>query len=173
VSIGSLGIAILLWDSGFGRLAAFNNGIEAASLDHLEQDVLFGFAVILLQVGALALIMTDRWIWLGAITLGGLGILTLPGSQPWFPSGAAFENFWAIAGHLSIFFIFIFATILSGSIRRGMKMRETTSGMPELSWRRMVLADEDGLRHDLQARQSTQGIIDRFYNHLHGNAANG
>ncbi|HZH52859.1 MAG TPA: hypothetical protein VEZ16_13370 [Microvirga sp.] len=166
-----LGVSALLWDSGFGKLAAFNDEFELSGASS-EEEILFGIAVVALQIGALVLILSDRWMWLGAIALIGLGVLTFPGAQPWHASEAAFVSTWAIAKHLSVFAVFILVAGMS-SIRSDAKREQQAGRLPELSWRQMVLAEEVGSRYGRPRPENPGNIFDKFYSSLPGNTANG
>ncbi|MFC4173080.1 hypothetical protein ACFOYU_13580 [Microvirga sp. GCM10011540] len=171
--IGFAVMAALFWDSGFGRLAAFNIEVETGGADSLGQEVLFGFVVIIVQMGGLALIMTDRWNWLGAVAFAGLALLSIPGSQPWASHEAIAGDLWAVARHLAIFMVLIMMIVLSPAIRKESRIHELAQPMPELSWRQMVLVEEGGSLFRNRLAQGSQKFFDRFYDNLHSNALKG
>jgi hypothetical protein len=159
-------MTVVLWDSGFGKLAAFDNNFEATTTAFWEEEALFVFATIVVQVIGLGLMLTDRWMWLGTIALAGLAVLTVPGSKTWISMDEGAWNVWAAAEHLSAFAIFILAVILSSLIRNGMKLPDQLVQMPELSWRQMVLAEEFGSHSGRHVRRHSQRVFDRFYANL-------
>lgn len=170
VLIAYLSVSALLWDSGFGRLAAFNDAFDLAGAGSSEAEDLFGIAVIALQSGALVLILSDRWMWLGAVALAGLGVLTFPGTQPLPASDLAVVSSWAIAKHLSVFVGFVLVVGLA-SVRHGARSDEEAASLPELSWRQAVLIGEGGSRHERSRSQHSRNAFGR--SNLTGNAANG
>lgn len=159
-ALSCVGLTILLWDSGFGRLAAFDNDFAATAAAFLEQEALFVLAIIVVQMTGLVLMMTDRWMWLGTIALAGLALLTVPGTRPWLFLDENGGNLWAAVEYLSVFAVFLLAPILSALVRTGMNTPEHSFQRPELSWRQMVLAQEVGSRSGRRARRHLPRIFD-------------
>jgi len=74
------------WASGLAKLIDFQAG--AAEMAHfgLEPAAAFNIAVIITQIGGSALIIMNRWTWLGAGALAVFTLLTIPIAH----------NFWAM-----------------------------------------------------------------------------
>jgi transmembrane protein len=76
------------WGSGLAKLIDFQGGMAEMAMFGLNPPALFNIATIVVQLGGSALVIFNRWTWLGAGALGvftGLTILLV-------------HRFWALEG---------------------------------------------------------------------------
>ncbi|WJH39445.1 DoxX family protein [Aliirhizobium terrae] len=66
------------WGSGLSKLIDFQGGVAEMAHFGLEPAVAFNIATIITQLGGSALIILNRWTWLGAGALGVFTALTIP-----------------------------------------------------------------------------------------------
>ena len=71
-------LTFMFWMSGLAKLFDFPGGVAEMSHFGLEPAVLFNVATIVLQLGGSALIILNRWTWLGAGALAVFTVLTIP-----------------------------------------------------------------------------------------------
>ncbi|MBA4784513.1 MAG: DoxX family protein [Rhizobiales bacterium] len=74
------------WASGLAKLIDFQAGMAEMAHFGLEPAAAFNIAVIITQIGGSALIIMNRWTWLGAGALAVFTLLTIPIAH----------NFWAM-----------------------------------------------------------------------------
>jgi uncharacterized membrane protein YphA (DoxX/SURF4 family) len=74
---------------GFTKLFDFDGAIAEQEHFGLYPGWLWASVVIIVELVGSALVVADRWVWLGA---GGLGVLTAVAM-------VTANNFWALAGH--------------------------------------------------------------------------
>jgi len=74
---------------GFAKLLDFGGAIAEQEHFGLRPGWLWAALAIAVEIGGSALVITGRWVWLGA---GGLGVLTAVAML-------AANNFWALSGH--------------------------------------------------------------------------
>ncbi len=74
------------WASGLAKLIGFQAGMAEMAHFGLEPAAAFNIAVIITQIGGSALIIMNRWTWLGAGALAVFTLLTIPIAH----------NFWAM-----------------------------------------------------------------------------
>ncbi|EFH11931.1 DoxX family protein [Teichococcus cervicalis] len=80
------------WGSGLAKLIDFQGGTAEMAQFGLQPAALVNAAVILTQLGGAALIILNRWTWLGAGALGVFTALTIP----------LVHHFWALEGERAI-----------------------------------------------------------------------
>ncbi len=68
----------MFWASGLAKLIDFNGGVAEMAHFGLEPAAVFNIAVIVTQLGGSALIIANRWTWLGAGALAVFTALTIP-----------------------------------------------------------------------------------------------
>lgn len=146
VVLSCVGLTVLLWNSGFGRLAAFDNDFETTTASFAQTETLLIFAIIVVELTGLVLMLSDRWIWLGTVALAGLALLTLPGSRPWVPLEESGGSLWASVEYLSAYAIFLLAPVLSSLVRGSSAMPDPSAGAADHSWRQMVTVEGAGSR---------------------------
>lgn len=71
-------LTYMFWASGLAKLLDFNAGVAEMAYFGLEPAPMFNIAVALTQLGGSALIIANRWTWLGAGALGIFTALTIP-----------------------------------------------------------------------------------------------
>lgn len=74
------------WGSGLSKLIDFQGGVAEMAHFGLEPAVAFNIATIITQLVGSALVILNRWTWLGAGALGVFTVLTIPIAH----------NFWAM-----------------------------------------------------------------------------
>jgi transmembrane protein len=80
------------WGSGLAKLIDFQGGMAEMAMFGLNPPALFNTAVIIVQLGGAALVILNRWTWLGAGALGVFTALTIP----------LVHHFWALEGERGI-----------------------------------------------------------------------
>lgn len=108
------------WGSGLAKLIDFQGGMAEMAMFGLHPPALFNTAVIVTQLGGSALIILNRWTWLGAGALGVFTALTIP----------IVHHFWSLEGerglvafhtateHVGMIGALVVAAILSERRRR-------------------------------------------------------
>ena len=71
-------LTYIFWASGLAKLIDFNAGVAEMAHFGLEPAPLFNIAVIATQLGGSALVIANRWTWLGAGALAVFTALTIP-----------------------------------------------------------------------------------------------
>ncbi|MDQ1081097.1 DoxX family protein [Pseudoroseomonas cervicalis] len=80
------------WGSGLAKLIDFQGGVAEMAHFGLQPAALVNAAVIVTQLGGSALVILNRWTWLGAGALGVFTALTIP----------LVHRFWALEGERAI-----------------------------------------------------------------------
>ena len=80
------------WGSGLAKLIDFPGGVAEMAHFGFHPPALFNLAVILTQLGGAALVVLNRWTWLGAGALGVFTALTIP----------LVHRFWALEGERAV-----------------------------------------------------------------------
>jgi len=76
--VARLVLTSMFWLSGIAKLADFNGGVAEMAHFGLEPPALFNIATALVQLVGSALIIANRWTWLGAGMLAFFTALTIP-----------------------------------------------------------------------------------------------
>ena len=71
-------LTFAFWGSGLAKLIDFPAGVAEMAHFGLEPAVAFNIATIIVQLGGSALVILNRWTWLGAGALGVFTALTIP-----------------------------------------------------------------------------------------------
>ena len=71
-------LTYIFWASGLAKLIDFNAGVAEMAHFGLEPAPLVNIAVIVTQLGGSALVIANRWTWLGAGALAVFTALTIP-----------------------------------------------------------------------------------------------
>ncbi|WP_210497181.1 DoxX family protein [Microvirga antarctica] len=66
------------WGSGLAKLIDFSGGVAEMAHFGLQPPALFNILTIIVQLGGSALVIANRWTWLGAGALGVFTALTIP-----------------------------------------------------------------------------------------------
>jgi transmembrane protein len=103
------------WASGLSKLIDFSGGVAEMAHFGLQPAALFNVAVIVTQLAGSALIITNRYVWLGAGALAVFTVLTIPIAHDfWNQTGpAAVTHLHFASEHLSVIAGLILVTILS------------------------------------------------------------
>ncbi|WP_230530713.1 DoxX family protein [Microvirga roseola] len=80
------------WGSGLAKLLDFSGGMAEMSHFGLEPAWFFNTLTVIVQLGGSALIIANRWTWLGAGALGVFTFLTIP----------IVHNFWSLDGERAV-----------------------------------------------------------------------
>ncbi|MDP9589621.1 UNVERIFIED_ORG: transmembrane protein [Shinella zoogloeoides] len=76
--LARLVLTSMFWLSGIAKLADFSGGVAEMAHFGLEPPALFNVATALVQLVGSALIIANRWTWLGAGMLAVFTALTIP-----------------------------------------------------------------------------------------------
>lgn len=71
-------LTLPFWGSGFGKLADFQGAVAEFAHFNIEPAVPLVVLTIIVQLGGSALVILNRWSWLGAGALGVFTALTIP-----------------------------------------------------------------------------------------------
>ncbi len=85
-------LTLPFWGSGLAKLLDFSGGMAEMAMFGLNPPALFNTLVLVTQLGGSALIILNRWTWLGAGALGVFTALTIP----------IVHHFWAMDGDRAI-----------------------------------------------------------------------
>jgi transmembrane protein len=80
------------WGSGLAKLIDFQGGVAEMAMFGLNPPAAFNVAVLLTQLVGSALIIANRWTWLGAGALGVFTALTIP----------VVHHFWSLDGERAV-----------------------------------------------------------------------
>jgi transmembrane protein len=81
-------LTFAFWGSGLSKLIDFQGGVAEMKMLGFSQPVLINVLTVITQLGGSALIILNRWTWLGAGALGVFTALTI----------LLVHNFWAYTG---------------------------------------------------------------------------
>jgi transmembrane protein len=76
--LARLVLTSMFWLSGIAKLADFNGGVAEMAHFGLQPPALFNIATAVVQLVGSALIIANRWTWLGAGMLAVFTVLTIP-----------------------------------------------------------------------------------------------
>ena len=80
------------WGSGLAKLIDFQGGVAEMAMFGLNPPVAFNILVLLTQLVGSALVIANRWTWLGAGALGVFTALTIP----------VVHHFWSLEGERAV-----------------------------------------------------------------------
>ena len=80
------------WGSGLAKLIDFQGGVAEMAMFGLNPPVAFNILVLLTQLVGSALVIANRWTWLGAGALGVFTALTIP----------VVHHFWRLNGERAV-----------------------------------------------------------------------
>jgi transmembrane protein len=80
------------WGSGLAKLIDFQGGVAEMAMFGLNPPVMFNIATVIVQLAGSALVIFNRWTWLGAGALGVFTALTIP----------LVHHFWSLEGERGI-----------------------------------------------------------------------
>jgi transmembrane protein len=92
------------WGSGLSKLIDFQGGVAEMAQFGLEPAVAFNIATIITQLVGSALIILNRWTWLGAGALGVFTALTIPLVHHFWTMEEPFRTmeFYVVMEHISL-----------------------------------------------------------------------
>jgi transmembrane protein len=96
-------LTYMFWASGLAKLIGFQAGVAEMAHFGLEPAVAFNIAVIITQLGGSALIILNRWTWLGAGALAVFTALTIPIAHTFWTMEEPFKTmeFYTVMEHIS------------------------------------------------------------------------
>jgi len=94
----------MFWASGLAKLIDFNAGVAEMSHFGLEPAPLFNVAVIITQLGGSALVIANRWTWLGAGALAVFTALTIPIAHTFWTMQEPIKTleFYVVMEHITV-----------------------------------------------------------------------
>jgi transmembrane protein len=97
-------LTLMFWSSGLAKLFDFNAALAEMAHYGLSPTAPIALAVIVVQLGGSALVISGRFVWLGAGALGVFTVLTIPIAHAfWGMTGeAAFLEMMFAIEHLSV-----------------------------------------------------------------------
>lgn len=97
-------LTYMFWASGIAKLVDFQAGVGEMAHFGLNSPVAFAIATIIVQLGGSALIILNRWTWLGAGALGIFTLLTIPIAHNFWTMEEPFKTieFYVVMEHISI-----------------------------------------------------------------------
>lgn len=97
-------MTFMFWASGLAKLIDFNTGVGEMAFFGLHPPVLFNIAVIIVQLGGSALIIANRWTWLGAGALAVFTALTIPIAHTFWSMEEPMKTieFYVVMEHITV-----------------------------------------------------------------------
>jgi transmembrane protein len=97
-------LTYMFWASGLAKLIDFNAGVAEMSHFGLEPATLFNTAVIVTELGGSALIIANRWTWLGAGALAVFTLLTIPIAHTFWTMQEPIKTleFYVVMEHITV-----------------------------------------------------------------------
>jgi transmembrane protein len=117
-------LTFVFWSSGIAKLLDFPGAVAEMDRYGITPAVPLAMAVILVQLGGSALVITGRHAWLGAGALAAFTLMTIPVAHA----------FWSMNGEaafVEMMFAFEHVTVIGGLMLAAiLGARETTGGRP-------------------------------------------
>lgn len=97
-------LTFMFWASGLAKLIDFPTGVAEMAHFGLEPAVAFNVATIIVQLGGSALIILNRWTWLGAGALAVFTMLTIPIAHGFWAMEEPFKTieFHVVMEHITV-----------------------------------------------------------------------
>ena len=97
-------VTFMFWMSGLAKLVDFSGGVAEMSHFGLEPAVLFNLATAVVQLTGSALIILNRWTWLGAGMLAVFTVLTIPIAHQFWSMEEPFRTieFYVVMEHVTM-----------------------------------------------------------------------
>jgi transmembrane protein len=111
-------LTFAFWGSGLSKLINFNEGVAEMAQSGFSNPALINILTIIVQLGGSALVILNRWTWLGAGALGVFTALTI----------FLVHNFWKMTGEpatIHFFFAAEHVTVIGGLILVSIMSRYT------------------------------------------------
>ncbi|MFP5075693.1 DoxX family protein [Rhizobium sp. YIM 134829] len=102
--VARIALTFMFWASGIAKLVDFDNAMAEMAHFGLFPAAPFALAVALTQLIGAALIITNRWTWLGAGMLGVFTALTIPIAHPFWTMDEPMRTleFYVVMEHLTV-----------------------------------------------------------------------
>ena len=97
-------LTFMFWGSGLSKLIDFSGGVAEMAHFGLEPAVAFNIAVIVTQLGGSALVILNRFAWLGAGALAVFTALTIPIAHGFWAMEEPMKTFefYVVMEHISV-----------------------------------------------------------------------
>lgn len=97
-------LTFMFWGSGLSKLIDFQTGVAEMTHFGLEPAIAFNVATIIVQLGGSALIILNRWTWLGAGALAVFTTLTIPIAHTFWAMEEPFKTieFHVVMEHITV-----------------------------------------------------------------------
>jgi transmembrane protein len=97
-------LTFMYWASGLSKLIDFNGGVAEMAHFGLEPAAAFNIAVIITQLGGSALVILNRWTWLGAGALAVFTALTIPIAHTFWTMEEPMKTleFYVVMEHITV-----------------------------------------------------------------------
>jgi transmembrane protein len=97
-------LTFMYWASGLSKLIDFNGGVAEMAHFGLEPASAFNIAVIITQLGGSALVILNRWTWLGAGALAVFTALTIPIAHTFWTMEEPMKTleFYVVMEHITV-----------------------------------------------------------------------
>ncbi|PPJ47204.1 DoxX family protein [Rhizobium sp. KAs_5_22] len=97
-------LTYMFWASGIAKLVDFQAAVGEMAHFGLNPPVAFAIATIIVQLAGSALVILNRWTWLGAGALGVFTLLTIPIAHNFWTMEEPFKTieFYVVMEHISI-----------------------------------------------------------------------
>lgn len=97
-------LAYMFWASGIAKLVDFPGAVGEMAHFGLNPPAVFAVATIVVQLVGSALIILDRWTWLGAGMLGVFTALTIPIAHTFWTMDEPFKTieFYVVMEHITV-----------------------------------------------------------------------
>jgi transmembrane protein len=97
-------LTYMFWASGLAKLIDFNGGMAEMAQFGLQPAAVFNTLVIITQLGGSALIIANRYTWLGAGALGIFTALTIPLVHTFWTMEEPFRTieFYVVMEHITV-----------------------------------------------------------------------
>jgi transmembrane protein len=132
----------MFWMSGLAKLIDFPAGVAEMSHFGLEPAVAYNTAVLLVQLTGSALIILNRWTWLGAGMLGVFTLLTIPIAHHFWTMEEPFRTleFYVVMEHITVVGA-LMVVAWASTLRRVPARPDEQNGPVELSLSRRQRAE--------------------------------
>lgn len=109
-------LTFVFWSAGLAGIFDFDAKVSEMHMADLAPATLFAVAVTIVQLGGSALIILNRFAWLGAGALGVFLALTIPAAHPFWqmPEPQRTFEFYIVLEHISLIGGLMTAAALSG-----------------------------------------------------------